>query len=62
MLLAFAVVNDRWSTQDILIERQLKGKKKKINSKSIVFIYSLEDHSFTVGGNVMAEHPREGHL
>lgn len=37
-------------------------EKKKINSKSIVFIYSLEDHSFTVGGNVMAEHPREGHL
>lgn len=28
------------STQDILIERQLKGKK--MNSKSIVFIYSVE--------------------
>lgn len=31
-------------------------------SKSIVFIYSVEDHSFTVGGSVMAEYPREGHL
>ena len=44
------------------LKDSLREKKKKINSKSIVFIYSLEYHSFTVGGNVMAEHPREGHL
>lgn len=42
------------------LKDSLRGEKKQ--SKSIVLIYSLEGHSFTVGGNVMAEHPREGHL